>query len=199
MFNPSILNKKRRNKKLTQELCANRNRYYKLAYSWTGNSMLADDLVQEAMKKAFLSFDSLQDDQKLNAWTCRIMVNCHLDWIRRQKKLVDIDDYEMPESDSLESAPYEEVSSNETSRLVRKCIAMLNDKHRKVVTMVDLMEFSYEEVSQSLDIPIGTVMSRLCRARTQLRSNMEKHMPDHLNRDNSELNSQALNRLRSVK
>ena len=199
MFNPSLLNKKRRNKKLTQELCANRSRYYKLAYSWTGNAMLADDLVQEAMQKAFLSFDSLQDEQKLNAWTCRIMVNCHLDWLRRQKDLVDIDDYAIPEDDSIDSAPFESISTQETSHMVRKCIAMLNDKHRKVVTMVDLMEFSYEEVSQSLDIPIGTVMSRLCRARAQLRGYMEKHIPQYMSQEKQGLNTRDLNHLRSVK
>lgn len=199
MFNPSILNKKRRNGKLTRELCANRSRYYKLAYSWTGNGMLADDLVQEAMQKAFLSFDSLQDDQKLNAWTCRILVNCHLDWLRRQKDLVDIDDYEIPENDSLQSAPFESVSVQDTRQIVRDCIAMLNEKHRKVVTLVDLMEFSYEEVSQSLDIPIGTVMSRLCRARAQLRTFLEKHNPDFLSNGSDKLTAPALKRLRSVK
>ena len=159
-----------RHKKLTQELCANRTRFYKLAYSWCNDPMLADDLVQEAMQKAFLSFDSLKDDNKLNAWTCRIMVNCHRDWLRRQKDIVDIDDYEMAD----DSDPQQIMFAQDNSQLVRHCIAKLNEKHRKVISLVDLMEFSYEEVSQALDIPIGTVMSRLCRARTQLRSLLEK-------------------------
>lgn len=158
-----------RHKKLSKELCANRNRFYKLAYAWTGDAMLADDLVQEAMQKAFLSFDSLNDDTKLNAWTCRIMVNCHRDWLRRQRDLVDIDDYEIADVDS----PDRVLNDENTSKVLRCCIAELNEKHCTVLTLVDLMELSYEEVSQALDIPIGTVMSRLCRARQQLRQRLE--------------------------
>jgi len=105
-----------RHKRLTRELCANRLRFYKLAYSWTGDPMLADDLVQEAMQK-----------------------------------------------------PQRHVDEQDTSAMVRQCIARLSEKHRDVITLVDLMEFSYEEVSQALEIPIGTVMSRLCRARRQLK------------------------------
>lgn len=153
-----------RHKKLTRELCANRQRFYKLAYSWTADPMLADDLVQEAMQKAILSFDSLKDDSKLNAWTCRILMNCHRDWLRRRKDTVDFDDYEI----AGDGDPQSHVSTRDTSALVRQCIARLSEKHRTVITLVDLMEFSYEEVSQALEIPIGTVMSRLCRARRQL-------------------------------
>ncbi len=154
-----------RHKKLTRELCASRHRFYKLAYSWTGDPMLADDLVQDAMQKAIQSFDSLKDDSKLNAWTCRILMNCHRDWLRRRKDTVDFDDYEFAAGDD----PQSHLSAQDTSAMVRQCIARLSEKHRNVITLVDLMEFSYEEVSQALEIPIGTVMSRLCRARRQLK------------------------------
>jgi RNA polymerase sigma-70 factor (ECF subfamily) len=167
-----MFNKRRRHQKLTQDLCANRNRFYKLAYSWTSDPMLADDLVQESMQKAFMSFDSLKDDSKLNAWTCRIMLNCYRDWLRRQKDTVNVDDYEF--ADDQDPAGY--FNQDDTSAMVRHCISKLNEKHRNVVTLVDLMELSYEEVAQALEIPIGTVMSRLCRARAQLRNLLEKQL-----------------------
>lgn len=176
-----------RNKILTRELCASRNRFYKLAYSWTGDSMLADDLVQEAMQKAFLSFNSLKDEKKLSAWACRIMLNCYRDWLRRQKDTVDIDDFEI----ATHSGPDHYLSTHDARKMVRHCIARLNQKHRYVVTLVDLMEFSYEEVSQALDIPIGTVMSRLCRARAQLRSLLEK-----INTDENPATQQRLRRVK---
>lgn len=160
-----------RNKKLCQELCNNRNQFYKLAYSWTRDTMLADDLVQEAMQKAFLSFNNLKDESKLRAWTCRIMLNCYHDWLRRKKDTRDIDDFEFV----ADSTPDRYMSSQDSSRMVRHCIASLNEKHRNVITMIDLMEFSYQEASLALDIPIGTVMSRLCRARNQLRDLLEKY------------------------
>lgn len=134
--------------------------------------MLADDLVQDAMQKALLSFDSLKDDSKLNAWTCRIMLNCYRDWLRRQKDCVDIDEFEVADG----SNPHQTLATMDTSKYVRHCINKLGEKHRNVITLVDLMEFSYEEVSLALDIPIGTVMSRLCRGRAQLKKLLEaKH------------------------
>lgn len=159
-----------RNKKLGQELCDNRDRFYKLAYSWTRDAMLADDLVQEAMQKAFVSFNSLKDETRLKAWTCRIMLNCYHDWLRRKKDTMDIDDFDF----AADSNPDQVLTKLDSSQMVRHCIARLSEKHRNVVTMIDIMEFSYQEASHALDIPIGTVMSRLCRARNQLRELLEK-------------------------
>jgi RNA polymerase sigma-70 factor, ECF subfamily len=180
-----MFKRRNRHKKLTRELCENRIRFYKLAYSWCSDSMLADDLVQEAMQKAFQSFDSLRDDSKLNAWTCRIMLNCFRDHLRRQKDTVDVDDYDFADNFSPETS----YDQRDTSSIVRHCISRLNEKHRNVVTLVDLMEMSYEEVSQALEIPIGTVMSRLCRARGQLRTLLERYtneteqpQPRHIHR-----------------
>ncbi len=166
-----MFKKRSRHRKLTRELCENRIRFYKLAYSWCSDQMLADDLVQEAMQKAFLSFDSLKEDSKLNAWTCRIMLNCFRDHLRRQKDTVDVDDYDFADN----FGPASSYDQNDTSQIVRHCISRLNEKHRNVVTLVDLMEMSYDEVSHALEIPIGTVMSRLCRARAQLKNLLEKY------------------------
>jgi len=132
--------------------------------------MLADDIVQESMKKALSSFHSLKDDSKLMAWTCRIMLNCYRDWLRRQKDHVDIDEHELAD----QSTPLHHVAATETAEFVRHCINKLSEKHRNVITLVDLMGFSYEEVSVAVDIPIGTVMSRLCRGRTQLKKFLEE-------------------------
>ncbi len=164
-----MFEKRLRNKKLAQELCANRDRLYKLAYSWSGDAMLADDLVQDAMQKALKSFDSLKDDSKLNAWTCRIMLNLFRDNIRRRKDTVDIDEIQM-----LSPAdPHQQLTEQDNARRLRYCLQKLGEKHRNVITMVDLMGFTYEEVSIALDIPIGTVMSRLCRGRALLRQMLE--------------------------
>ena len=167
-----MFSRRKRHQQLTRALCDNRHRLYKLAYSWTSDPMLADDLVQESMQKAFQSFDSLKDDAKLNAWTCRIMLNCYRDWLRRQKDTVNLEDFEFAD----EGDPLQNFAADDTSAMVRFCISKLNEKHRSVVTLVDLMELSYEEVAQALEVPIGTVMSRLCRARAQLRNLLERQM-----------------------
>jgi RNA polymerase sigma-70 factor, ECF subfamily len=182
-----MFKRRKRHKKLTRELCENRIRFYKLAYSWCSDQMLADDLVQEAMQKAFLSFDSLKEDSKLNAWTCRIMLNCFRDHLRRQKDTVDVDDYDF--ADNFD--PASSYDQRDTGKIVRHCISRLNEKHRNVVTLVDLMEMSYDEVSHALEIPIGTVMSRLCRARGQLKNLLEKY--------NSEIEPPIQRRIHRVK
>jgi RNA polymerase sigma-70 factor (ECF subfamily) len=176
--NPAIIfnmfKQRQRKKQLTRELCANRQRFYKLAYSWCGDAMLADDLVQDAMHKALQSFGSLKDESKLNAWSCRILLNCYRDWLRRQKDTRDIDDFEFVSGED----PLANISSNDTGELVRNCIRRLGQDQRNVITLVDLMEFSYDEVAQALEIPIGTVMSRLCRARNRLKQMLEKQQND---------------------
>ena len=124
------------------------------------------------MHKAMQSLASLKQDDKLIPWTCRILLNCHRDWLRRQKEYRDIEDYEFADN----SDPDRDYMQQDTSRMVRECIAKLQQKHRDVITLVDLMEFSYQEVSLALDIPIGTVMSRLCRARAQLRDQLKSRI-----------------------
>lgn len=182
-----MFSKRLRHKKLTQQLCANRERLYKLAYSWCGDAMLADDLVQDAMQKALASFDSLKDDSKLNAWTCRIMLNLFRDCIRRNKETVDIDDVQL----FSETDPQQHLASLDSAQLLRYCLQKLGEKHRNVITMVDLMGFTYEEVSMALEIPIGTVMSRLCRGRSLLRQLLENNQQNHA--------TTATNNLRRVK
>jgi RNA polymerase sigma-70 factor (ECF subfamily) len=58
---------------------------------------------------------------------------------------------------------------DDTFSKIRQCLSRLNEKHGKVITLIDLLDFSYEEAADTLDVPIGTVMSRLFRARQQLR------------------------------
>ncbi len=160
-----MFKKRLRHKQLSRQLCANRERLYKLAYSWCGDAMLADDLVQDTLQKALQSFDSLKDDSKLNAWTCRIMLNLFRDCIRRKKDMVDIDEVAL----FSECDPQHHLAQQDNAQWLRFCLQKLGEKHRNVITMVDLMGFSYQEVSMALEIPIGTVMSRLCRGRNQLR------------------------------
>ncbi len=167
-----MFNKSTKHKQLRLELSSNRDRFYRLAYAWTSDAMLADDLVQEALHKAMQSLGSLREHDKLIPWTCRIMRNCHHDWLRRHREHGDIEDFEI----AAEADPEQDYLQQDTNRLVRNAIARLQQKHRDVITLVDLMEFSYQEVSMSLDIPIGTVMSRLCRARSQLRDRLQSHV-----------------------
>jgi RNA polymerase sigma-70 factor (ECF subfamily) len=149
-------------------LSAARPKLFQLAYAWCHDPQLADDLVQEAYAKGLRNLDQLRSADRLEAWLCSILSNCYRDHFRRRREAVDVDELPLAgEGDPEHNAERESVVGQ-----VREAIAQLSEDHRMVVTLVDLMECSYQEVAEVLDIPIGTVMSRLCRARARLRETL---------------------------
>ena len=142
-----------------------RTRLYRVAYSWCHSAALADDLVQETLTKALRKSSQLRDPKARDAWLFTILANCYRDHFRKQRDMDDIDEIEI----SHETTPESESSRAEIVSLVRAAIAQLPQGQRQVVTLVDLEGFSYVEVAQILDVPIGTIMSRLCRARNAMK------------------------------
>lgn len=157
-----------RSRQFEEKLAESRPRLWRLAYSWSRNRATADDLVQEALAKALDRHGQLRDPDALNAWLCSILANCWHDLLRRRKDMTDID--ELDESELFDDGcPEDECLQNEIVQRVRLAVSRLPAGQREVVTLVDLEEFSYAEVATILEIPIGTVMSRLSRARSALR------------------------------
>ena len=142
-----------------------RARLYRVAYSWCHSAALADDLVQETLTKALRKSSQLRDPKARDAWLFTILANCYRDHFRKQRDMDDIDEIEI----SHETTPESESSRAEIVSMVRAAIARLPQGQRQVVTLVDLEGFSYVEVAQILDVPIGTIMSRLCRARNAMK------------------------------
>lgn len=152
-------------RRLRQQVCDMRTQLYRTAFAWCHDAALADDLVQEAIIKALTRLKTLQDEAALKAWVFRIMTNCYRDWGRRQKDTVDVDTMEL----ACDDCPEAQTERSRVVHDVRCAMAQLSDDHRQVVALVDLEGFAYAEVSEVLEVPIGTVMSRLSRARAQLR------------------------------
>ena len=139
-----------------------------MAYAWCRNKAIADDVVQDALAKALSISGQLRDPDALHSWLLTIMANCLKDYYRRHRKMEDIDDL-ADELVACELSPEEDYQQNQTIQRVRQAVGRLPLGQRQVVTLIDLEECSYAEVAQILDIPIGTVMSRLSRARLTLR------------------------------
>ncbi len=145
-----------------------RPRLYRLAYSWCHDAALADDLAQEALIKALARSEQLRDAQALESWLFSILNNCWRDHLRGRREfadIADIDDAIVDESPS----PEQRYASRQTVQRVRLAIAGLPIGQRQVITLVDIEECSYAVVAAILDLPVGTVMSRLARARQALR------------------------------
>ena len=161
----SGINQKRVFRKI---LSNSRGRLYRMAYAWTHNPALADDLVQQTYYKALRSQKQLRDIDAADAWLFRILANCLKDHYRARKELLSDD-----ELISIEKrTPEHEAHDDQVAQRVRQAVRSLPLPQCQVVTLVDLEGFAYVAVSQILDIPVGTVMSRLSRGRRALRDRL---------------------------
>ena len=150
-----------RNKQLEQRIEICRERLFRIAFAWCHDEMLADDLVQDALVKALLRLDQLKNPDVLESWVVSILNNVWRDYLRRQKEFTDIDELVYSSEETPESLHERERTVNQ----VRYAMSRLPMGQRQVIALVDLDGMTYNHVSQVLDIPIGTVMSRLNRAR----------------------------------
>jgi RNA polymerase sigma-70 factor, ECF subfamily len=131
----------------------------------------ADDLVQECLSRAFAKIDTWQPGTNLRAWLFVILRNCHVNEIRREQRIVSIDD-EFPASGPTLIEP-----GNQEARVVlaevRNAYLSLSEEHRKLLMLVAIQGRGYKEASAILDVPLGTVRSRLSRARQALRQALD--------------------------
>ena len=141
----------------------------------------AEDLVQDTYARAFRSWQQYQPGTNLRAWLLRILTNLNIDKGRRQQRTPDIQPLEegdyflynrlestMPNENPDEERVIERLSQNS----VVEALAEVPHDFRDVLVLVDIGEFSYAEAAQILDVPVGTVMSRLHRGRRILKQNL---------------------------
>jgi len=149
-------------------LTNSRERMYRMAFAWTHNPELADDLVQQTMYKALRYQKQLKDPGAIEAWLFRILANCLNDYYRSHREFLSDEHY--PGIDKR--TPEHETQELQITQRVRQAVQSLPLPQRQVVTLVDLESFAYATVADILDIPVGTVMSRLCRGRRALRERL---------------------------
>ena len=161
-----------------QRLTDSRPRLYRVAYSWCHQPDVADDLVQETMTKAIKHAKQLRDRNAVESWLFGIMANCWRDYLRKQKHMDDIDDLFLSHTDT----PEQRYERQDIVDLIQSTMAELSLGHRQVLSLVELEGFSYTEVADILCIPVGTVMSRLSRARKQMAAKLlvQPQTKDHI-------------------
>jgi RNA polymerase sigma-70 factor (ECF subfamily) len=138
------------------------------AAALAGNAADADDLVQDCIERALARHDSLREPDSLGRWLRTILHNLYVTKLRRRGAAsVPIEDFA---EDLALSVPPED--QGQIRDLVR-ALSTLSVEHRQVLLLISLEGLSYREVAEVLDIPIGTVMSRLARARERLRAMLE--------------------------
>ncbi len=150
-----------------QALIALLPRLRRFARVLTGSLADADDVVQASLEKAMLNWDQWQPGTRLDSWMFRIARNTWIDDRRRAHNRAAHDDIgamiDLAGDDGVALA-----EAGDEARKVRAAVDRLPPDQRDVVALVMLEEFSYREAAEALDVPIGTVMSRLSRAKASL-------------------------------
>ena len=153
---------------------------YRVARHLVGSREEAEDLMQEAYARAFRSWRSFQPGTNLRAWLLRILTNLNIDRGRRRQRTPDIQPLEAGDYylvDKLEEAggpirDEERVDERLSQDSIVAALSAVPHEFRDVVVLVDIGDFTYQDAAQILDIPIGTVMSRLHRGRRILKQQL---------------------------
>jgi RNA polymerase sigma-70 factor, ECF subfamily len=146
---------------------------YNLARWLTRNDEDAQDVFQEAYMRAFRFLGGFRGGS-VRAWVLKIVRNTSYTWLhqnRPQHPTVEFDE-KLFGPDPLAPTPEEALSRNDDRNLVRRALQELPPSHREVLILRELEGMSYKEISEIMDIPAGTVMSRLSRARDGLRQSL---------------------------
>jgi RNA polymerase sigma-70 factor (ECF subfamily) len=149
-------------------------RLRRYARALTGDRTQADDLVQDALARAWEKRSLWQRGTDLRAWLFTILHNLYVNDVRRRKNRpehVELDDT------ALEMSQPGNAESGVLLRDLESALRLLPDEQRAVLLLVSLEEMSYEDTARTLDIPVGTVMSRLARGRERLRTLMSGSAP----------------------
>jgi len=151
-------------------------RLYAAMLGVTGSAEEAEDVVQDALVRAFLKLDSFQQNSQFFTWLYRIAFNVALSRHRRRRSRISIDstrDTSGMEPVDDGELPDEPLLRSERVDLVRRALARLTEQHRAVLVLREMEECSYEAIAEILKISIGTVRSRISRARSQLKLALE--------------------------
>lgn len=144
-----------------------------VVYRMCGDANLADDAAQEAFIRAWQHLRGYRPRSPFRNWLYRIAVNVARDALRRQKETLDIEGLPIANS---EQGPEDLVEGHERGERVRKAVLSLPRASRAVLVLREYEGLSYREIADTLDIPMGTVMSRLSYARNRLRRSLAHYM-----------------------
>ncbi len=165
-------------------LAAHQDKLYRVAYRMAGHHEDAQDLLQDSLLEAYRSFKKFQRGTYFDKWLYRIMTNTFIDRQRHKKRVGHVEslDAPLPGSENGESLgreipdwtdePSRQVLRETFDEPIQRALDALKPDFRMVLILSDVEEFSYEEISEMLEVPIGTVRSRLHRARDMMRQQL---------------------------
>ena len=159
---------------------------YTSAMHYTKNSEEAEDLVQETYLRAYRFFDKFEQGTNFKAWISRILTNTFINSYRKkirtpqQVQLDKVDFFiedavNLSENDGTQNAYEDETFDKLFDDDINKALDKLNENFRQIIVLADVEGLSYKEIAQKAGIPLGTVMSRLFRARKMLQKSLRRY------------------------
>lgn len=155
----------------------NERRVYAVCFHMMGNREDAQDCAQETMLRAFRGFDAYRRDASFSTWITRIALNVCVDALRKRRQVVSLDELKDEKGwDMPDSAPgaYARLEQKERMALLREAMQALPPDMRQMIVLRDMQGMSYDEIAQTLALPLGTVKSRVSRAREKLGALLKK-------------------------
>ena len=151
-----------------------RDNVYRLAYRMCGNAYDADEAAQEAFVAAWRALSNFRGDAKFSTWLYRLTTNAAIDVMRREKRHQTVGDGEMVDLADDADSPQETVERTEQQEAVQKALATLSEEYREVLLLRYMEELDYAEIAEVLQLPSGTVKSRINRAKAALKTALLK-------------------------
>ncbi|MCQ2011307.1 RNA polymerase sigma factor SigW [Sporolactobacillus sp. STSJ-5] len=157
-----------------------KNSVFAICLRMVGNAQEAEDLSQEAFIRAYNHIDQYDHERKFSTWLFRIATNLSIDFLRRRKNVVSLDAV-VPSTEGLSlnamlpdegEQPEDRIVRKETEEMVQGEIKKLPEKYRSAVVLKYIEDLSLKEISEIMEIPVGTVKTRIHRGREMLRKNM---------------------------
>lgn len=145
-----------------------------VVYRMCGDATLAEDAAQTAFIKAWQHLPTYKPENSFHSWLYRIAINTALDMLRREKPTTSIDDINIRNHYRVES----QVEKQETAQQIQKAVQLLPEASRAVLILREYQGMHYQEIAETLEIPVGTVMSRLNYARKILLQQLQGLMEE---------------------
>lgn len=161
------MKKRKKEEALIELISENRENFYRLSYSYVKNSEDALDIVQDSIQKALLKIGELRDGQKLKSWFYRIVVNTSLDFLRRRKKMIVVEDTKLESYAHGKSDRYQDIDLGNS-------IDMLPPIYRTVIVLRYFEDLKIDEIAEILEENQSTIKTRIHRALSMLRIQMEE-------------------------
>ena len=154
-----------------------------VVYRMCGDMQVAEDAAQETFIQAWLRLPSYRPQTSLRNWLYRIAVNTAIDMLRKEKRILPgaIEDLSLMDA---EPGPETAVAGLERAEMIQDAVLALPEASRAVLVLREYEGLSYQEIANALDIPVGTVMSRLNYARKLLKEKLEVHLYSYVEAEN---------------